>query len=79
MSELETIDVSQLDNVTGGATDAKIDISGDASQTIRDVGNGVKRVIGCAFGASSGREFGNCMLTGHLGGVPQGPQSPAGR
>jgi hypothetical protein len=73
---IPTISSFDLEQVTGGAgvgVDAKVDIKGDVSQTIRDVGNGAARLIGCATGADSLREFGNCMLTGQLGNVPQSP------
>lgn len=74
---IPTIASFDLEQVTGGTgVDAKVDIKGDVSQTIRDVGNGAARVIGCATGADSLREFGNCMLTGQLGNVPQSPSQP---
>ena len=77
---IPTISSIELEQVTGGAgvgVDAKVDIKGDVSQTIRDVGNGASRLMGCATGADSMREFGNCMLTGQLGNVPASPQSVA--
>jgi hypothetical protein len=76
---IPSISSLDLEQVTGGAgvgLDAKVDIKGDVSQTIRDVGNGASRLIGCATGADSMREFGNCMLTGQLGNVPQSPSQP---
>lgn len=77
---IPSISSFDLEQVTGGAgvgVDAKVDIKGDVSQTIRDVGNGAARLIGCATGADSLREFGNCMLTGQLGNVPQSPSQPS--
>ncbi len=78
-----TIDSLDLDTVSGGVgvgVDAKLDVKADLSQTTRDVGNGLSKVVGCATGASSMREFGNCMLTGQLGNVPAAPAAaPAGR
>jgi len=68
---LETLPSSSLDNVTGGlGATANIDVKGDANEAIRDVGTGAQRLIGCATGADSMREFGNCILTGKLGDVP---------
>lgn len=81
-TNFEAIDLCSLDHVTGGAgvgAQANLDVKGDVSQTIRDVGNGFNRYVGCATGASSLREFGNCVLTGHLGGVPSTASSPAGQ
>ena len=71
---IPTISSFDLEQVTGGAggapVNANIELKGDVSQTVRDVGNGAARLIGCATGADSMREFGNCMLTGQLGNVP---------
>ena len=70
---IPTLSSFELELVTGGAgvgVDAKLDVKADLSQTVRDVGSGLGRVIGCATGADSMREFGNCMLTGQLGNVP---------
>jgi hypothetical protein len=72
-----TIESNQLETITGGAgvgVDVKADVKLDASQTVRDVGTGVSKLIGCATGADSMREFGNCMLTGKLGDVPASPK-----
>ena len=75
-----TIDSTDLEIINGGApaVNANVDVKLDASQTIRDVGTGAGRLLGCATGASSMREFGNCILTGQLGNVPAAPtQAPA--
>lgn len=73
--EFTTIDTTELDSVTGGAgANANVDVKVDANQAIRDVGTGAGRLLGCATGASSLREFGNCILTGQLGNVPAAPQ-----
>lgn len=81
-TELTTIDTADLEIVTGGAgANVNVDIKGeDIRGTVQDVGNGAARLLGCATGASSLREFGNCMLTGKLGDVPPAPQpaAPAG-
>lgn len=84
-TELTTIDLADLETVTGGApgvgANVNVDIKGeDIRGTVQDVGNGAARLLGCATGASSMREFGNCMLTGKLGDVPAAPQqaAPAG-
>ena len=69
-----TIDSTDLETITGGAgANVNVNIQGDVSETIRNVGNGGSKLLGCATGASSLREFGNCMLTGQLGNVPPRP------
>ena len=66
----------------------------DANQLVRDqndntrglfqdAGNAARLSAGCAagaFGEGGGgmREFGNCLLTGQLGSVPQGQPQPTG-
>lgn len=71
---ISSIDLEQVTGGAGGAPiSANVELKGDVSQTIRDVGNGASRLIGCATGADSMREFGNCMLTGQLGNVPSSP------
>lgn len=68
---LDTLPSLSLDHVTGGiGANANIDVKGDINEAIRDVGSGAGRLLGCATGASSMREFGNCILTGKLGDVP---------
>jgi hypothetical protein len=68
---LETIPSISLDNVTGGlGVNTNVDVKADANEAIRDVGTGAQRLLGCATGANSMREFGNCILTGKLGDVP---------
>lgn len=75
---IETLPTVALDHVVGGVgVDAKIDAKVDVNEAIRDVGGGAGRLLGCATGASSFREFGNCILTGKLGDVPPAPQAPA--
>jgi len=73
------IDTTALDTVTGGvgpSVNANVNVNADINQGIRDVGTGLGRVIGCATGAESMREFGNCMLTGQLGNVPPSSSTP---
>lgn len=67
-----TIDTTELDAVVGGAG-VNVDVKADANQAIDSVGAGAQRLLGCATGASSLREFGNCILTGQLGNVPAAP------
>ena len=77
ITAIETIPTLALDTVTGGAgpsVNANVNVNGDVNQAIRDVGSGAGRLLGCATGASSMREFGNCILTGQLGNVPAKPQ-----
>jgi hypothetical protein len=74
---IEIIPSVSLEHVTGGAganVNANIDAKIDVNEAIRDVGSGANRLLGCATGADSMREFGSCMLTGKLGDVPPPPQ-----
>lgn len=76
-NSLETVPSLSLDHVLGGAgvgANVNVDAKVDVNQAVRDVGTGAGRVLGCATGASSMREFGNCILTGKLGEVPAKPQ-----
>lgn len=78
-TSLEIIPTISLDQVTGGIgpnvnANVNADIKVDANEAIRDVGTGAGRLLGCATGAGSMREFGNCILTGKLGDVPAAPQ-----
>jgi hypothetical protein len=76
-NSLEIIPSLSLDHVLGGAgvgVNANVDAKVDVNEGIRDVGAGAGRLLGCATGASSMREFGNCVLTGKLGEVPAKPQ-----
>jgi hypothetical protein len=84
-----TIDSTALTTVTGGVgadvnANANINVTADLNKPIGaldQIGGGASRLIGCATGASSMREFGNCMLTGQLGNVPAAPgaAAPAGQ
>ena len=95
MREFETLSLSQLDLIIGGAENPAVEIKGTAEADLtkmnkdnldfvdKQIGRG-SRVLACAAGAwgeggGGLREFGNCLLTGHLGGVPKTPQSPAGQ
>lgn len=73
---IETIPSLALDHVVGGAgvgANVNVDAKVDVNEAVRDVGTGAGRLLGCATGASSMREFGNCILTGQLGNVPAAP------
>ena len=71
---LEILPSFALDQVTGGAgANVNADVKVDGNELVRDVGTGAARLLGCATGASSMREFGNCILTGKLGDVPPPP------
>jgi hypothetical protein len=71
-NSIEILPSVALENVTGGAgVGANVDAKVDVNEAIRDVGTGAGRLLGCATGASSMREFGNCILTGKLGDVPK--------
>ncbi len=71
-----TIDASELDTVAGGAgVNANVDVKLDGNQAIDSIGAGAQRLLGCATGSSSMKEFGSCILTGQLGG-PAAPQTP---
>lgn len=78
-TDFATIDILALDTVTGGAgadVSANAQVNLDLNKPIGvldQVGTAASRLIGCSTGASSMREFGNCMLTGQLGNVPQAP------
>jgi hypothetical protein len=68
---LETLPSISLDDVTGGAgIGANLDVRLDGNRAIDSIGTGAQRLVGCGTGASSMREFGNCILTGRLGDVP---------
>lgn len=76
-----TIDTTALTTITGGVG-ADVNVSGDLNKPIGaldQLGTAASRVIGCATGASSMREFGNCMLTGQLGNVPAAPGAAPGQ
>ena len=65
----------------GQLADATINGNADLNKPIGaldQIGTGAGRLIGCATGASSMREFGNCMLTGQLGNVPAAPGAAPG-
>jgi hypothetical protein len=69
--------------VTLDANQLVRDSNESTRDTIHDVGSAARISVGCAagaFGQGGGgmREFGNCILTGQLGGVPQVPQPPTG-
>ena len=72
-SELTTIDLNTLDLVTGAGGSWWSSLIGGANvnKLVDSIGQGVGRVVGCGFGANGRREFGNCILTGHLGQVPK--------
>jgi hypothetical protein len=75
-NSLEIIPSIALDHVHGGVganVNANVDAKVDVNEAIRDVGTGAGRLLGCATGAGSMREFGNCILTGKLGDVPAAP------
>lgn len=77
-TELTTIDTAALETITGGAggvdANANINVGFDVNRAIDQAGELARRTVGCATGASSLREFGNCILTGQLGNVPPAPQ-----
>lgn len=83
-----TIDTTALTTVTGGVgadvnanANANINVTADLNKPIGaldQIGSGAGRLIGCATGAASMREFGNCMLTGQLGNVPAAPGAAPG-
>ncbi len=71
---IEILPSVALDQIHGGAgIGANVDAKLDVNEGIRDIGTGAGRLLGCATGASSLREFGNCILTGKLGDVPPAP------
>ncbi|MBL8624145.1 MAG: ComC/BlpC family leader-containing pheromone/bacteriocin [Myxococcales bacterium] len=83
-TDFATIDTTALTTITGGLgadVNANVNVSGDLNKPIGaldQLGTAASRVIGCATGASSMREFGNCMLTGQLGNVPAAPGAAPG-
>ncbi len=75
-SELSPIEITDLSSVSGGNANANVDIKLDGNELVRDVGTGAGRLLGCATGAESLREFGNCILTGKLDEKPPATQAP---
>jgi hypothetical protein len=79
MQTLATIDLISLECVSGGAEGTKpnvgINLGGNISETIRDVGNGAARAIGCTASAVGNKisgqpagaalnSWGSCIQTG---------------